>query len=1085
MKQDWSAPRLPRYASNPMAISTEERRIVTVLFADMAGSTALGEELDPEEMRRILGRYYAIARESVTQHGGTVEKFIGDAVMAVFGLPTAHGDDPDRAVAAAIVMRERIRADAMLGGRIAIRFGVSTGEVVASRDQSAGDFLITGDANNVAARLQQAAEPWAILVSDRTVRAATNFEFGDEIQVRAKGKAALVLAHEVLGPRKPRAHPRMRIPIVGREDDLAQLQLVARRTVKEHRPSMVSVIAPAGTGKTRLVEEFLDWLPSLVPNAVVATAQCLPYGQQLTYWPMRQVLFNLTGSNEDAPPAEVRVAITSWLRDLGVENAEGDAKLLAATIGEAGTEGVDKDLLFGAWRSAIEATARRTPLVIVFEDLHWSSDSLLDLAEFVMQPRGEATVLMIVLARPELLDRRPAWGGGRLNHLAIALEPLGGTAIADLVRHLLDTDAPDVIKLVAERSEGNPFYAGELVRSYLEQGSLERLPDTVQATVLARLDLLPPAERRVLQLGSVFGRSFRAAGVAALEVGLAARTPQLCENLADRDLIRLVDRDRFAFRHILIQEVAYGTLPRSERARMHAEAARWVEASSEGREVAVAEILAFHYREAAVLSAALEPGSEGSAAVRDRAGRWLLRAAEVAAAAGATPEAVRHIRASFDFVEPALLPRLHERIGDLTAGDTGLEEYREALELYEAAGAPFDDQLRTLAGMLMVATRWQGSVGGRPSEEWMGELRAHGRRLLDQATDARAIGRFLAADAFYPFWVQILREPADDEVAEADVSARRALEIAEGLGDADLASTALDAMGGVSTSAYDWADALVTTRRRIEFEDRLSFYERLDAHSMVSWMSFIMGDLAGAEQDSAAMVARILPGQAPYPALHLLAWRTLTLMMLGRWDEAVTMFWRAIEAWNDAGRHAAGYGLRGFVAGLDIARARGDARIQGAASEAITSIVSRFDSAHLHQQLQSYGQGDAGLTPDTTIFLAAYPSELAERRVSLMCDNRAGLPPTLLEEGLAAAIAKREPLLEAQLQRALGLANRDPARFAAALKIWERSGALPCIGRARAERGLVTGEAAETDAGLSILRKLGDTYYLDRFSSLA
>jgi class 3 adenylate cyclase/tetratricopeptide (TPR) repeat protein len=1068
-----------------MPISTEERRIVTVLFADMAGSTALGEELDPEEMRRILGRYYAIARESVAQHGGTVEKFIGDAVMAIFGLPTAHGDDPDRAVAAAIAMRARIHADAMLGGRIAIRFGVSTGEVVASRDQSAGDFLITGDANNVAARLQQAAEPWAILVSDRTVRAATNFEFGDEIQVHAKGKSALVLAREVLGPRKTRTQRRMRIPIVGREDDLAQLQLVARRTVKEHRPSMVSIIAPAGTGKTRLVEEFLDWLPSLVPDAVVATAQCLPYGQQLTYWPMRQVLFTLTNSSEEAQPAQVREAITTWLRDLGVENAEGDAKLLAATIGEAGTEGVDKDLLFGAWRSAIEAAARRSPLVIVFEDLHWSSDSLLDLAEFVMQPRGEATVLMIVLARPELLDRRPAWGGGRLNHLAIALEPLGSTAIADLVRHLLDTDAPDVIQLVSERSEGNPFYAGELVRSYLEQGSLARLPDTVQATVLARLDLLPPAERRVLQLGSVFGRSFRASGVSALEVGLGSRVQQLCENLADRDLIRFADQDRFSFRHILIQEVAYGTLPRSERARLHAEAARWVEASSEGREVAVAEILAFHYREAAVLSAALEPGSEGSAAVRDSAGRWLLRAAEVAAAAGATPEAVRHIRASFDFVDPALLPRLHERIGDLTAGDSGLEEYREALELYEAAGAPVEDQLRALSGMLMVATRWQGSVGGRPSEEWMDDLRARGRRLLDKASDARAIGRFLAADAFYPFWLQIIREPADEVYAEADANARRAVEIADELGDADLASTALDALSGTATSAYDWASALETTRRRFAFEDRLSFYERLDAHSMFSWMSFQMGELDIAEKDSAAMVARVLPGQAPYPALHLLAWRTLTLMMLGRWDEAVTTFWRAAEAWNDAGRLAAGYGLRGFVAGFDIGRARGDARIQNAASEAITSIVSRFDASHTHQKLLAYLQGDAALSGSGPILQGPYPSELAERRLALACDKRDSLSISVLEQGLANAVAKRVPLLAAQVQRAIGLARRDPAPLSAALEIWQRAGALPNIGRARAERGLVTGDSIETDAGLAVLRKLGDACYLDRFSALA
>jgi len=552
-----------------MAVFAEERRIVTVLFADMAGSTALGEKLDPEEMRRLLTRYYSIAREAVEQHGGTVEKFIGDAVMAVFGLPTAHGDDPDRAVAAALTMRDRIREDARLAGRLVIRFGVSTGEVVASRDQSAGDFLITGDATNVAARLQQAAEPWAILVSDRTVRAAVNFEFGEELEVAAKGKSAPVAAREALGPRKAKAQRRVRLPLVGRENDLAQLQLVARRAVNDKRPSMVSVIAPAGTGKTRLVEEFLDWLPTLAPDAAVATAQCLPYGQQLTYWPMRQVLFTLTGTTEDTPPGQVRDAIWIWLRRIGVEDPDRDARLLAATIGEAGTEGVDKDLLFAAWRAALEATARHNPLVIVFEDLHWSSESLLDLAEFVMQPRGDAAVLMIVLARPELLDRRPNWGGGRLNHLALALEPLGSRAIGELVRHLLDTDEPDVINLVAERSEGNPFYAGELVRSYLEHGSLERLPDTVQATVLARLDLLPPDERRVIQLGSVFGRAFRASGVAALEGGEARHVQQLCEDLADRDLIRPAEGDRYSFRHILCMPTLRGGERLSERA------ARW------------------------------------------------------------------------------------------------------------------------------------------------------------------------------------------------------------------------------------------------------------------------------------------------------------------------------------------------------------------------------------------------------------------------------------------------------------------------------------------------------------------------------
>ncbi|HKW71180.1 MAG TPA: adenylate/guanylate cyclase domain-containing protein [Candidatus Dormibacteraeota bacterium] len=1064
-----------------MAVSTEERRIVTVLFADLVNSTALGERLDPEEMRALLQRYYDIARESVQQHGGTVEKFIGDAVMAVFGLPTAHGDDPDRAVAAALTIRDRVKADLQLGDRLAIRFGVSTGEVVASRDQSAGDFLITGDATNVAARLQQAADPGAILVSDRTVGASSNFDFGDKVEVRARGKSAPVRAHPVIGPKKARAQGRVQLPLIGRETDLAQLQLVARRAVTEKRPSMVSVIAPAGVGKTRLVEEFLTWLPTIAPNATVATAQCLPYGQQLTYWPMRQVLFTLTGTTEDTPPATVREAIGTWLRGIGVENADRDARLLAATIGEGGTEGVDKDLLFAAWRSALEATARRNPLVIVFEDLHWSSESLLDLAQFVMQPRGEAAVLMIVLARPELLDRRPNWGGGRLNHLAIALEPLPNTAIADLVRHLLETDQPEVVKLVSERADGNPFYAGELVRSYLEHGSLERLPDTVQATVLARLDTLPSEERRVLQLGSVFGRAFRAAGVAALEQVDITRVAALCENLIDRDLIRAAETDRYTFRHILIQEVAYSTLPRAERARLHAQAARWGESIAGEREVALAEILAFHYREAAVLYTALEPNTEATQQLREQAARWLLRAADVAAAAAATPEAVRHIRAAFDFVDASRLPRLHERIGDLTAGDSGLEEYRLALEGYEAANCPVDDQLRALAGMLMIAMRWVGSVGDRPSEAWLSDVRERGNRLLKKVQDKVVVARFLAADAFFPFWIQSVRDPTEEELERAGRNAARALEIARELDNADLASVALDASAVLAQAANDWATSREMAYQRIALEPKLNFYERLDAHSMVAWMSYLLGDLETAEKDSAEMAARILPGQAPYPALGLYVWRALILYTLGRWDDAVAIFWRSVEAWHDAGSHAAGYGLRGFIVGLDIGRARGDARLSGVAMDAIESIVTRFSSDHYVRIFLPYLHGDPAFTDDDQYLRIHYPADVAERRLSLASDLRKELSKRLLDGLLARAVDDHLLLLEAQVHRARGLAFKDPAEMSAAIDVWERVGAVPQLGRGRAELGLLNGDAAETEAGLAILKRLGDADYVDRF----
>jgi tetratricopeptide (TPR) repeat protein len=954
--------------------------------------------------------------------------------------------------------------------------------VVASRDQTAGDFLITGDATNVAARLQQAAEPWAILASDRTVRAAVNYEFGDEMEVTAKGKSTPVVAREVVGLRQPRSHHRVRLPLIGRETDLAQLQLVARRALTEKRPAMVSVIAPAGTGKTRLVEEFLDWLPGLAADAMVATAQCLPYGQQLTYWPMRQVLFPISGISEDTLSGDLREGLSGWLRDLGAENPDRDAKLLAATIGEAGTEGVDRDMLFGAWRIALESAARRRPLVIVFEDLHWSSDSLLDLAEFVMQPRGDSAVLMIVLARPELLDRRPNWGGGRLNHLAIALEPLRETAIADLVRYMLDTDAPDVIKLVSDRSEGNPFYAGELVRAYLEQGSLQRLPDTVQATVLARLDLLPKEERRVLQLGSVFGRAFRAGGIAALENRVETQVRRLCEALADRDLIRPTEGDRFNFRHILIQEVAYNTLPRSERARLHSAAARWVESTSQGREEAVAEILAFHYREAAILSIALDPTSETTAAIKASAAKWLQKASEVAGAAGATTEAVRHTRAAFEYVDAATLPRLHERIGDLTGGDSGIDEYRTALAAYEEHNAPVDDQLRALAGMLMVTTRYEGAVADRLSEKSINELRAKGRRLLERATDSRAIARFLTADAFYPFWLQMERQPEAEEIAEAEETAERAVEVARKVDEPELVSAALDALGGIALTRHDWAGALEITRQRLAFEDRLGLYERLDARSLVAWMSYLMGDLVTADQDSADMVSRLLPGQAPFAALHLYVWRTLTLLMLGRWDEGTSMFWRCIEAWNDAGRHAAGYSVRGFMAGLDIARARGDGRVESAALEAILSILNRYPANQKGHGQRNYLEGDAGFASDEFVRQNVLP-EILERRLNLANDRRQPVPASVMDAVLERGVIDRIPLLEAQARRSIGLAHQDASQMTAALEIWERIGALPSIGRAKAERGWITGDAAETEAGLAILKKLGDVNYVDRFTT--
>ncbi len=738
---------------------SDERRIVTILFADVAGSTTLGEAMDPEDMRALLARYYALAREVVEAHGGTVEKFIGDAVMAIFGLPRAHGDDAERALAATEQLRQRIRAEPALA-QIEVRFGVSTGEVVASRDQTRGDFLVTGDAVNLAARLQQAAQTWEILCSERTARAASRrYAFAPPRELRLKGKALQVKGYPLAS--RAAAGAARALPMVGRDADLEHLQLAARRSFGEGRPQLVSIIAAAGAGKSRLVEEFLANLPASATPPLVAIAQCLPYGQRLTFWPLRAVLHRFVGLDSEAPQDDLQARVADWLRARQVPEPEWTAGLLAATVGAAETAQPDRVAMFDAWRSAVQAAGAEGPVVIVFEDLHWSSDTLLDLVEYVMQPWAELPILMIALTRPELLDRRPAWGGGKRNYISIALDPLGEKATAQLVRQLLDSEAEEVVHRVVARAEGNPFYAGELVRAVTERAvdlddkaavdaALALLPDTVHAAVLARLDLLPAAERQALQLGAVMGRSFAAEAIAAMAAVPAATAADSCRLLVERDLLRPAG-GAYVFRHILIREVAYQTLPRAERARLHGAAAAWLEARAVGSEEAMAELVAFHYREAVALA-----GAAADAPTRARAVDWLVRAADAAYCGAATIEAIGHLRAAIDLAEPARQPDLYEQLGAaMQSGSAAAAPLRTALKLSEEQGRPAEDQLRILARVLMSATRSQGSVATRMSDDAMAALRRRGRELLARVDpDGPAAARFLAADAFYPFWMR-------------------------------------------------------------------------------------------------------------------------------------------------------------------------------------------------------------------------------------------------------------------------------------------------------------------------------------------
>ena len=1061
----------------------EERRLVTILFSDVAGSTALGEELDPEDLRALLGRYYAIAKEVVAEHGGTLEKFIGDAVMAVFGLPTAHGDDAVRAIAAAEQLRDRVRAEPKLGERLPIRIGVNTGEVVATRDRSSGDFLVTGDAVNTAARLQQLAEPWAIVCGQRTASAAAGqYAFGPAAELTAKGKRAPLRGLPLVGPAT--ARPRVRMPLFGRTGDLAQLELVAGRVLDDKRPFLVSVIAPAGTGKSRLLEEFLDRLEARAPDARVAIAQCLPYGQRLTYWPLRAVLYRLIGASEDAAPAAVRDAIARWLEANDAPDRERVGPLLAATVGVGEHDVADRAALFAAWRTAIEVAARAQPLVVVFEDLHWSSDSLLDLVEFVMQPRGVAPVLMIALTRPELLDRRTAWGGGRRNHLALSLEPLADGAITQLVEHLLESRQPEVVERIVARAEGNPFYAGELVRTFMERGgSLDTLPDTVQATVLARLDGLTEDERRLVQIGAVFGRSFRPTGVEAIATELAGRADVICGSLVDKDLVRPSGADGYVFRHILIREVAYQTLPRTTRARLHAAAARWIEASAEGREDAVAELIALHYREAATLASAASADDPETLATRRSAVRWLVRAADAALASAANIEASRHLRAAIEFAEPAEVATLYERLGDAFADAAqAIAGYRAALEL--TSDADPDRALRLVGAILGSLMRWQGAVADRPSESELDALRARGAALLEIATDPRAKARFHIAEGFHVFWLAFERTATNAESATSELHATQGLELARSLGDVPMQSAALDALSAAAMDRGDWNAVRELDRSRLALGDSLDLSEKMDTISGIAWSSVALGDLDEAVRVSRDGLRLVQPGQVPAWALHLVAWRTYALALRGDWDEALTAGDRARQIWNETGRIAAGYANRGFFAARDVALARRDEAAADRFAAVIDAIMEQFKTspiAPLYREVLRL-KPDA---PATLVRMAAAGEgsvrELIERVVTLATDRDWPLPLEALE-GLRRAPAFRALRhVSAALDRAIALTRGDPELVRRVLADAEAMHARPLVGRLRCELGRMTGDDAEIEAGLQILRELGDQLQVAKF----
>ena len=518
----------------------EVRKTVTVVFCDLTGSTALGERLDPETVRATMRRYFEDSRAILERHGGTVEKFIGDAVMAVFGVPQAHEDDALRAVRAAVELRAAV---ATIG--LQARIGVNTGEVVAGE----GDALVTGDAVNVAARLEQNAEPGEILIGQETQQLVRDAVQVEAVELELKGKSAPVSAYRLLDIDSASAGLARRLdsPIVGRERELQRLRDDFDNVVSQRSSYLFTLLGAAGVGKSRLVQEFIR---ETADRARILRGHCLHYGEGITYWPLVEVLLQL--------------------------GADAEAVLALPSPNEAAV----------ATRKLLEAEAAERPLVVVWDDIQWAEPTFLDLIEHIADWSRGAPIFVLCVARPELLQLRPAWGGGKANATSLMLEPLGSDDTSTLIDNLLSgADLLDTTRgRILQASEGNPLFVEEMLLMLQDNGDSEVVvPPTIQALLQARLDQLGGDERSVIERGAVEGEVFHRLPVAELasdqvRLGLDGHLAKLIRNeLIRPEAATMPGDDAFRFRHLLIRDAAYDSLPKETRADLHERFALWID----------------------------------------------------------------------------------------------------------------------------------------------------------------------------------------------------------------------------------------------------------------------------------------------------------------------------------------------------------------------------------------------------------------------------------------------------------------------------------------------------------------------------
>jgi class 3 adenylate cyclase/tetratricopeptide (TPR) repeat protein len=934
----------------------QERKIATLLFADVTGSTGLGERLDPETLKEVMDAFFQAMRRAIEWAGGTVEKFIGDAVMAVFGVPVAHEDDATRALRAALRMREELEilnrtlAEAH-GLTLAMRMGVAMGEVVAAVPPRPGEGLVIGDAANVAARLEQSAEPGQIRVSERAARAARGFHLVEIGPLQLKGKEVEVHAYELIGesPVADRPSPHG-APLVGRERELALLESVYDRVDSEGNPHLVTVYGDAGVGKSRLIAEFGILATRRDRTPTVVQGRCLPEGEGVPYWPLAEILKNHAGVLDSDPPrlalrkvqvlggellspdlspdparATAALAFSVGLHDPGVDFAEDEPRRVRMEVS-------------AAWRSYFSALAARGPTIAVIEDIHWADGALLDLLEDLAE-HVQGPLLILCPARSELTDRRPGWGGGRRNFSSLLLEPLTQDESARLVGFLLgEAELPERVRgRILDRGGGNPFFLEEIARHVLEEaGSPDRvdIPDTVQGVLAARIDLLDRLEKRALQTASVVGRVFWIGPLARLVDSDRGRLEEALARLEDRGLVltrlssSMAGEREYLFKHILTRDVAYDSLPRRERASAHAEVAAWIEETAGERWREFVELLAHHFTAAhRSMRGQVRADPAELERIRSKAFGYSLDASEEARTKLALDSAQRMAEAAAELaVGPEERSRALEALGDIyylgSQGDLAWAALREAVDqrLATAGGGP--DLARLCARALEVVTRGRGAMRSRLSESEAAPYLEAGLAHAGPG-DSEERTRLLTVQAFWPYSFRDQRA-ADRELDVARRAGEEAAEMSMRLDRPDLASAALDGVGSayVSRGLYGRMDDVV--RRRLDLVPSLSDpYEIGDVYAVAAWAEFHIGRYRRAEQLADEGYRRAVT-EAPMMALYCLDWRAVARCRLGAWDQALADVSLIQTLLGDRRENPPGFASDHFAAAAFVHEVRGE-----------------------------------------------------------------------------------------------------------------------------------------------------------------